>query len=322
MKFSALKLTMLFAFVFAGTACSTLPPDCDYNGDEILSAIVHNNDEQLLEELDGDPVPSRDAGKLSYLELALRFGNVSAAKILVEHGAQLTPNELDDVIKNTKSLSPELEEFLRPLFPHKMVLKPFVATTKLSVPAKEPESDNISEKKEEILVAEKKEAEKPKKVIFNPFLYVESGEKMGVVIYTEGEKILGVESCAIGKGGYSGCGFTYRSSGNQSCHEHFRDNVHVTGASGATKVIGCNADGEFQSWERHEYDPDAYFEKTLWLARSEKPITAVRADKQADGSYEYHEVDDTAFLKKAMEILDKGEKNSYFVSRYGSVSKK
>lgn len=161
---------------------------------------------------------------------------------------------------------------------------------------------------------------------FNPFNYVESGQKMGVAIYTQlledgTEIIKGVESCTIGTGGYSGCDFSYASSGDTKSHEHFRDNIHVTRASGSSRVIAVNADGKFQKWERGEYSPDEYYEKVIRLGGSDKPITAIRVQEQTDGSYKYFAESNKGVLKQAMERLEAGTKATYFVSRYNSVSR-
>ncbi len=166
------------------------------------------------------------------------------------------------------------------------------------------------------------------KVAVNPFDYMESGEKMGVVVYVETDeggrpRILGVESCAVGTGGYSGCAFTYRTTGDAECHAHFRDKVHVTRANGGGRVIACDADGKFRSWERGEYAPDEHFEKVIRLNASKEPLVAVLAQKSADGGWRFSPLADRALLKTALELLKSaGETNAYFVSRYGNVSGK
>lgn len=165
-----------------------------------------------------------------------------------------------------------------------------------------------------------------KEVPFNPFNYVNSGEKMGVVIYTQiledgTEIIKGVESCTIGQGGYSGCEISYASSGDAKAHAHFRDNVHVTRASGTSTVRGVNADGQFQKWERGEYNPDEYYEKVIRLGSGSKPITAVRVQEQSDGTYKYFSESNKGVLKQAMDRLENGTKTTYFVSRYNRVSR-
>ena len=165
-----------------------------------------------------------------------------------------------------------------------------------------------------------------KEVPFNPFNYVNSGEKMGVVIYTQiledgTEIIKGVESCTIGQGGYSGCEISYASSGDAKAHAHFRDNVHVTRASRTSTVRGVNADGQFQKWERGEYNPDEYYEKVIRLGNGSKPITAVRVQEQSDGTYKYFSESNKGVLKQAMDRLENGTKTTYFVSRYNRVSR-
>lgn len=165
-----------------------------------------------------------------------------------------------------------------------------------------------------------------KEAPFNPFNYVNSGEKMGVVIYTQiledgTEIIKGVESCTIGQGGYSGCEISYASSGDAKAHAHFRDNVHVTRASGTSTVWGVNADGQFQKWERGEYNPDEYYEKVIRLGSGSKPITAVRVQEQSDGTYKYFSESNKGVLKQAMDRLENGTKTTYFVSRYNRVSR-
>lgn len=163
-------------------------------------------------------------------------------------------------------------------------------------------------------------------VPFNPFNYVESGQKMGVAIYTQlledgTEIIKGVESCTIGSGGYSGCDFSYASSGDTKSHEHFRDNIHVTRATGSSRVIAVNADGKFQKWERGEYSPDEHYEKVIRLTGNGKPITAIRVQEQTDGTYKYLSESNKGVLKQAMERLEAGTKATYFVNRYNSVSR-
>ena len=391
-------VTLTLGILVFGTACSSTP-DCDYNGDKILGAIATRDDTRLTEALDGNQVPERRPGQNSYLLTALLLGNARAAEILAMHGANLTLKELNKLDCSLEGQTREVEEFLRPLFPYKMVPRiqvqlpdtakihrspekerknlgedshvvqvgetlSFIARQRgvslkklkeinkitgegiqvgqtLVIPATSENSDTCEKKNAS--VAKHNESPKnsghtntvahpepkpptQKKIILNPRNYIKSGERMGVIIYTETtpsgiDQIIGVESCTIGSGGYSGCDFIYKSSGNSQCHTHFRDNVHVSRASKTSRVIGCNADGKFQEWQSYEYDPDNHFEKVIWLTNSQDVIVAYQAKKRNE-SYTYSLVRDKGLLKEALECLEKGEVNSYFVNRYGGVSRK
>lgn len=159
-----------------------------------------------------------------------------------------------------------------------------------------------------------------KKVAFNPFDYMKSGENMGVVIYTsilnDGTEVMsGVETCKIGKYGPYGCSFTYASSGNEKVHKHFVENVHVTRALGYNIVYCVHPNGKFQRWNRGEYHPDEYYPTVLHC--DDGPLKAIRIQEQQDGTQKIFAEDRPAVLKKAMDLVSRGTSRIYYATERG-----